>query len=30
MKLARLITEMGPRVHREGDFDWLYFPEMYD
>ena len=24
MKRARLLTAMGPRVRREGDFDWLY------
>ena len=30
MKRARLLTAMGPRVRREGDFDWLYFPELYD
>ena len=28
-KLGRLLTEMGPRARREGDFDWLYFPELY-
>ena len=28
-KRWRLITEMGKRVRREGDFDWLYFPELY-
>ena len=29
-KRGRLITQMGKRVHREGDFDWLYFPELYE
>ena len=24
MKRARLLTELGPRIRREGDFDWLY------
>ena len=29
-KRGRLITQMGKRVHREGDFDWLFFPELYE
>ena len=29
-KRWRLLTEMGTRVDREKDFDWLYFPELYD
>ena len=30
MKRARLLTELSHRVRREGDFDWLYFPELHD
>ena len=30
MKRVRLLTAMGPRARREGDFDWLYFPELHD
>ena len=29
-KRGSLITQLGKRVHREGDFDWLYFPELYE